>query len=51
MYMVIGTLVTGYYVITPGNPERLSPVFHTRAEARAWLRRNASPEKEERCLS
>jgi hypothetical protein len=36
--MVIGTSITGYYVIQPGSPKRLSPVFKTRASASAWLR-------------
>ena len=36
-HMVIGTLVTGFYVIEPGKPDRLSPVFHTRGEAHQWL--------------
>ncbi len=35
--MVIGTLVTGFYAIQPGSPERLSPVFCTRATASAWI--------------
>jgi hypothetical protein len=38
--MIIGTLVTGYYVIRTGSPQRLSPVFRTRAEARVWLARS-----------
>lgn len=37
-HMVIGTLVTGFYVIRMGEPTRLSPVFRSRSSAQAWLR-------------
>lgn len=41
--MVIGTLVTGFYVIEPGHSKRLSPVFSTWDAANHWLAIHASP--------
>lgn len=43
--MVVGTLVTGFYAIRPGSPERLSPVFRKRGEALGWVYRQENPEE------